>query len=44
MRNATLILVLTLGILFLSACGGGDGGSGGSSKWDQMIWDQDNWA
>lgn len=40
--------------LIVSACGGGGGGSNagnpnppppaGSSNWDEMVWDQDNWA
>lgn len=34
--------------LLLSACGGGGGSnpapSSGSSNWDKMTWDQDNWS
>ncbi len=30
--------------LLLSACGGGGGGNSGSSNWDSMVWDQDDWA
>jgi hypothetical protein len=40
-------VVLMLG---LTGCGGGGGGGGapppapsGSSNWDTMVWDQDNW-
>ena len=35
-------------VTLLSGCGGGGGsgggGSGSSSNWDEMVWDQDNWA
>jgi len=43
-------LLLFMGLLFITACGGGGGGGGGatppptgSSDWDSMVWDQDNW-
>ncbi len=45
-----IVLSLTLAVL-ATACGGGGGGGGGSnsapagsSNWDTMVWDQDNWA
>ncbi|HEX9626638.1 MAG TPA: hypothetical protein VGA00_06845 [Acidiferrobacterales bacterium] len=42
------VLVSALG-LGLGACGGGGGGGAapppaGSSNWDEMKWDQDNWS
>lgn len=43
----TAVLLL---MLFLSACGGKGGNNtnpsppANSSNWDEMIWDQDNWA
>ncbi len=46
-------LVLALGfcaclLSMLAACGGGGGGGGGggtgSSDWDTMVWDQDDWG
>lgn len=44
-RNALYILFT---VLFISACGGGGGGSPppeeGSSNWDEMVWDQDDWS
>jgi len=45
-RTALLAMLVLLG---LSACGGGGGGSAapppaGSSNWDALIWDQDNWV
>jgi len=41
--------LVLLGILMMTACGGGSGSSSGggssnSSNWDQMVWDQNNWA
>lgn len=32
--------------LLLTACGGGNNPPppAGNSNWDQMVWDQDNWA
>lgn len=47
-----LHLALSL-VLLLGACNGGSsGGSGGSgpppatgsSNWDELVWDEDNWA
>jgi len=45
-RISILALLLFAGLLLLSSCGGGGGGGGssGSQDWDQMVWDQDNWA
>jgi len=46
-----LFRALTFGILIsvVSACGGGGGTTPppttqGSSNWDAMTWDQDNWG
>jgi hypothetical protein len=40
-----IMVILLLALIFvLPVCGGGGGGSGGSSDWDQMVWDQDDWA
>lgn len=41
----TLYVIITL--LLLSGCGGGGSGTPppeGSSNWDEMIWDNDDWA
>ena len=43
------LTILLLSVSVLAACGGGgsDGGTPqpptGSSNWDSMVWDQDNW-
>jgi hypothetical protein len=42
-------LSILLVVAMLTACGGGGGSSTpppaeGSNNWDQMTWDQDNWA
>ena len=47
MNKYTLLLFIL--IVFLAvypACGGGggDNGSQPSSNWDEMVWDQDEWA
>ena len=42
----TIIIVVLISTL-LSACGGGGGdgaGPAGSSNWDELQWDQDNWV
>lgn len=50
MKRLYLFLISLLLVLNLGACGGGGGGNtnptttGGSSNWDQMRWDQDNWT
>lgn len=46
LKRCSLVL---LGILMLAACGRGGGSSSGggsnnSSNWEQMVWDQNNWA
>ncbi len=47
--NRRLSIVILL-LIFLTACGGGggdgdgDGPPAGSSNWDQMVWDHDDWA
>ena len=35
-----------MALMSLTACGGGGGGqpASGTSNWDQMVWDQDNWG
>ena len=45
--NAGLIVGFTFAVIliFVSCGGGGGGGSEDpSSNWDEMAWDQDNWA
>ena len=45
-------LLLILAVVVLGGCSGGGGGGGssapaaptGSSNWDSMKWDQDNWS
>jgi hypothetical protein len=47
-RLALVLSVLGLLAFLLPACGGGGSGDGNgvvpSSDWDEMVWDQDNWA
>ena len=51
-RKITAALVAVLMVLGLTACGGGGGGAApptaaspaGSSNWDSLVWDQDNWV
>ena len=53
MKNFKKLLSLLFMALAITACGGGGGGGGdggttpppaGSSDWDTMVWDQDNWS
>ncbi len=52
LRYLAVIPLIALGILSILATGGGGGSSGGvttpppagSSNWDELIWDQDQWA
>lgn len=50
MKDIRQLIGLLSMILLLNACGGGGGGDNtttapaGSSNWDEMTWDQDNWA
>jgi hypothetical protein len=43
-----LLFLMAFGMLvtLMAACGGGGGGGGGdgSSNWDELVWDQDDWA
>lgn len=50
-RRVTGVFRLLLAVLLLAGCSGGGGGGGGgnnspsgSSNWDEMVWDQDNWG
>ena len=48
-RPRRLRLLTLMGLLLvLASCGGGGGGSSvdetGSSNWDEMVWDEDDWA
>ena len=47
-RFLTLLGVLTAFlVLGVISCGGGGGGGqppAGSSNWDTMVWDKDDWA
>ncbi len=46
-----VVIPIVMGML-ITACGSGGGGGGnnnsstpsGSSDWDTMVWDQDDWA
>jgi len=38
------ILLLSMLLLSLQSCGGSDSGRVGSSNWDSMVWDVDNWG
>jgi len=40
------IVVLAAILALLAGCGGGGGGGAAAtgSNWDEMTWDQDNWA
>lgn len=49
-KSINTIFVVAL-ILSLTGCGGGGGGgapppppTSGSSNWDTLVWDQDNWS
>lgn len=47
--SASIKALLILTIVLLAGCGGGGGGGSdpdpvGSSNWDSMKWDQDNWS
>lgn len=49
MKKAGIICILFVVIVggagLILSCGGGGGGDGQpSSNWDEMVWDQDNWA
>ena len=45
MKRLLILLMLVAGLtLFLAACGSGGSSSTGSSDWDTMQWDNDNWA
>ena len=49
-RPNLLRLLLALACLGVASCGSSGGETGnqvqnqGNSNWDQLIWDQDNWA
>ena len=44
MKRWMLIFLFFLSLAVVS-CGGGSGGdTQPSSNWDEMVWDQDNWA
>ncbi|WP_345986558.1 hypothetical protein WCX49_05390 [Sulfurimonas sp. HSL-1656] len=39
------LAILAVTAITIYGCGGGGGGSSsGSSEWDTMTWDQDNWG
>ncbi len=40
----TVLLLAFVAVLAGCGGGGGDGGAQGSSNWDEMVWDQDNWG
>lgn len=50
MKRIVIALIWLVILLSISACAGGAGESNtstpptGNSNWDQMKWDQDNWA
>ena len=45
-RSTGIRLLMMVGLLLLlGGCGSGGGnGDEGSSNWDTMVWDQDDWA
>lgn len=45
MKRFILVLACVAAIVSLTACGTDETAlPAGSSNWDQMVWDQDNWA
>ena len=48
LRKTSLWGLLLLATIVLAGCGGSGGGGGSNnptgSNWDEMVWDQDNWA
>jgi len=53
MKTISKVVVLLAVLAGLAACGGGGGGDSnsnpnpppsGTTNWDQMVWDQDNWG
>ena len=46
-RGLSRVFILFV-LAMLAGCGGGGGGapppSTGSSNWDALVWDQDNWS
>jgi len=51
MKNTsfTKIFLISFVLLLLAGCGGSSNGgennaTNGSSNWDEMTWDQDNWG
>ena len=48
-RSLTVVSILFV-LATLAGCGGGGGGGStpppptGSSNWDALVWDQDNWS
>ena len=42
-RLPALVAVLFFATL-LTGCGGSGSGDEGSSNWDEMVWDRDNWS
>lgn len=50
-KRCMRILILATVLALLTACGSSSGGGGGTppppaggSNWDEMVWDQDDWA
>jgi len=50
LKIAVLVVLSLIALAGCSGGGGGGGGSGaapppaGSSNWDALVWDQDNWG
>ncbi len=45
--NRIIVLLIAAGMLVLAACGSSSDRDiipEGSSDWDRMVWDQDDWA
>lgn len=49
MQHIGIKALILIALVTLAGCGGSSGGGtppppAGSSNWDEMVWDQDNWT